>query len=95
LKILNSRRYGGNETGNVIADVIYGKVNPSGRSPLSFPKREQDIAAHLNFKSAKGRVVYEEGIWVGYKHFNARGIEPLFPFGCVEQVYAATFPDEL
>lgn len=74
-------RYGGNETGNVIADIIYGKANPSGRSPLTFPKREQDIAAHLNFKSAKGRVVYEEGIWVGYKHFNARAIEPLFPFG--------------
>lgn len=73
--------YGGNEAGNGIADVVYGKRNPSGRLPLTFPKREQDIAAALNFKSARTRVHYDEGIWVGYKHHNARAIEPLFPFG--------------
>jgi len=73
--------YGGNETGNSIADIIYGAVNPSGRLPISFPKREMDIAAGLNYKSARTKVYYEEGIWVGYKHHNARGVEPLFPFG--------------
>ncbi|BEJ10876.1 hypothetical protein CspHIS471_0102980 [Cutaneotrichosporon sp. HIS471] len=73
--------YGGNEAGNGIADVVYGIRNPSGRLPLSFPKRESDIAAALNFKSARTKVHYSEGIWVGYKHHNARGIEPLFPFG--------------
>jgi beta-glucosidase len=73
--------YGGNETGNAIADIVYGNVNPSGRLPVTFPKREVDIAANLNYKSARTKIYYEEGIWVGYKHHNARGIEPLFPFG--------------
>lgn len=73
--------YGGNETGNAIADVLYGDYNPSGRLPLSFPVRECDIAAGLNYRSARGAVHYEEGIWVGYRHHNARRISPLFPFG--------------
>ncbi|TXT09247.1 hypothetical protein VHUM_02721 [Vanrija humicola] len=73
--------YGGNEGGNAIADVIYGKYNPSGRLPITFPKREIDIPAAFNFRNARTQVMYGEGIWVGYKHYNARGIEPLFPFG--------------
>lgn len=73
--------YGGNEAGNAVADIIYGKVNPSGRLPITLPKRELDIAANLNFKSARTKTYYEEGIWVGYRHFNARGIEPMYPFG--------------
>ncbi|KAI9632811.1 putative beta-glucosidase [Dioszegia hungarica] len=73
--------YGGNETGNAIADIVYGSVNPSGRLPISLPVREQDIAASQNFKSARTKIHYEEGIWVGYKHHNARGIAPLFPYG--------------
>ncbi|KEZ45039.1 putative beta-glucosidase I [Scedosporium apiospermum] len=73
--------YGGNEAGNAIADIVYGKVNPSGRLPISLPKRELDIAANLNFKSARTKTYYEEGIWVGYRHFNARGIDPMYPFG--------------
>ncbi|OCF36321.1 beta-glucosidase [Kwoniella heveanensis BCC8398] len=73
--------YLGNECGNAIADVVYGHRNPSGRLPITLPKRELDIAANLNYKSARTKIHYEEGIWVGYKHFNARGIEPLFPFG--------------
>ncbi|WVR03693.1 hypothetical protein IAU60_000688 [Kwoniella sp. DSM 27419] len=73
--------YLGNECGNAIADVIYGTRNPSGRLPITLPQRELDIAANLNYKSARTKIHYEEGIWVGYKHHNARGIEPLFPFG--------------
>lgn len=73
--------YGGNEAGNGIADVIYGARNPSGRLPLSFPKRVEDIAAHNNYKSARTRTEYSEGIWVGYKHHNARKIPAMFPFG--------------
>jgi beta-glucosidase len=73
--------YGGNETGNSIADIVYGKVNPSGRLPISLPVKEEDIAANLNYKSARTKIHYEEGIWVGYKNHNARKIAPLFPFG--------------
>jgi beta-glucosidase len=73
--------YGGNEAGNGIADIIYGTVNPSGRLPLTLPRSEDDIAAHLNRRSVRTKIHYDEGIWVGYKHHNARHIEPLFPFG--------------
>lgn len=73
--------YGGNESGNALADILYGHVNPSGRLPLSLPKREIDIAANLSAKSARRRIEYSEGIWIGYRHFNARGVAPLYPFG--------------
>lgn len=73
--------YGGNETGNAIADIVYGNVNPSGRLPISLPVKEEDIAASQNFKSARTKIHYNEGIWVGYKHHNARKIAPLFPYG--------------
>lgn len=73
--------YGGNEAGNAIADVVYGKINPSGRLSVSLPVRQADIAANLNYKSAREKIHYEEGIWVGYKHHNAREIKPLFPYG--------------
>lgn len=73
--------YGGCETGTGIADVVYGKVNPSGRLPVTFPAREEDVPAYNSYKSADTLTHYEEGIWVGYKHYNQRKIQPLFPFG--------------
>ncbi|KAK6910594.1 hypothetical protein I203_104626 [Kwoniella mangroviensis CBS 8507] len=73
--------YGGNECGNAIADIIYGKVNPSGRLPITFPVKETDIPANTNYKSARTKTYYEEGIWVGYRWYNERQIKPLFPFG--------------
>jgi beta-glucosidase len=48
--------YGGNEAGNAIADVLYGRRNPSGRLPITLPKREQDVPAYTDFKSEKGIV---------------------------------------
>lgn len=73
--------YGGCETGTGIADIVYGHVNPSGRLPVTFPRREEDVPSYLSYKSADTITRYEEGIWVGYKHHNARNISPLFPFG--------------
>jgi beta-glucosidase len=56
--------YLGNATGDAIADVIFGKHNPSGKLSLTFPKRLEDVPAHGHFHSEKGRVTYSEGIYV-------------------------------
>jgi beta-glucosidase len=73
--------YGGNETGNAIADVLFGDVNPSGKLPLSFPKRLQDNPAYLNYRSQRGRVLYGEDIYIGYRYYEALDKQVLFPFG--------------
>nr|CAC03462.1 putative beta glucosidase [Agaricus bisporus] len=73
--------YLGNATGDAIADVIFGNHNPSGKLSLTFPKRLEDVPAHGYFHSEKGKVTYAEGLYVGYKHYQHRNIEPLFAFG--------------
>ncbi|KAL6309197.1 putative beta-glucosidase from glycoside hydrolase family GH3 [Sparassis latifolia] len=73
--------YSGNEVGNALADVIYGKINPSGRLSLTLPAREEDIPAYLNTRSENGKIYYHEDLFVGYKYYQAHGIKPLFPFG--------------
>ncbi|KAI0034360.1 beta-glucosidase [Vararia minispora EC-137] len=73
--------YLGNSTGDAIADVLFGRVNPSAKLPLTFPKRLEDIPSHGHFNVDDGKVVYGEGIFVGYKHFQNRKIEPEYAFG--------------
>ena len=73
--------YGGNETGNGIADVIFGDFNPCAKLPLSWPKDIHDTPAFLNFGSTKGRVLYGEDVYVGYKYFDKVERAPLFAFG--------------
>ncbi|KAH0584197.1 putative beta-glucosidase K [Termitomyces sp. J132] len=73
--------YLGNESGNAIADVLYGKVNPGGRLPLTLPLRAEDIPAYLNDRSENGKIHYREDLFVGYKYYQARKIKPLFSFG--------------
>ncbi|MFW9910472.1 MAG: glycoside hydrolase family 3 C-terminal domain-containing protein, partial [Candidatus Thorarchaeota archaeon] len=79
--------YGGMEGGNAIANVLFGDANPSGRLPLTFPRRLEDSPAHStgNPRNYPGteekKVYYDEGIFVGYRWFDEKGIEPLFPFG--------------
>jgi beta-glucosidase len=73
--------YGGNETGNAIADVLFGDVNPSGKLPLSFPKRVQDNPAYLNYRSQHGRTLYGEDVYIGYRYYEAVDRQVLFPFG--------------
>ncbi|KAF9512006.1 glycoside hydrolase family 3 protein [Hydnum rufescens UP504] len=73
--------YGGNEVGNGIADILFGKVNPSARLPLTFPRRLEDNPSYLNFGGENGKVYYAEGVFVGYRHFEKAKKAPLFPFG--------------
>jgi beta-glucosidase len=73
--------YGGNETGNAIADVLFGNVNPSGKLPLSFPVRNEDNPAFLNYKSERNRAIYGEDVYVGYRFYEKTSKAVAFPFG--------------
>ncbi len=73
--------YNSQECGNALADVLFGDVNPSGRLPTTFPKRFEDNPTIETYPGTKGKAFYREGIFVGYRHYDARAIEPLFPFG--------------
>jgi beta-glucosidase len=73
--------YGGNETGNAIADILYGDANPSGKLSVSFPKHLEDNPTFLNFRSERGRVLYGEDIYIGYRYYEALRKQVLFPFG--------------
>jgi beta-glucosidase len=73
--------YPGQEAGNAIADVLVGGVNPSGKLPTTFPRRLKDNPAYVNYPGENGRVHYGEDIFVGYRYYDEKDIEPLFPFG--------------
>jgi beta-glucosidase len=73
--------YPGQECGNAIADVVFGAVNPCGRLPTTVPMRYEDNPAFANYPGAEGEVRYEEGVFVGHRHYDANGTEPRFPFG--------------
>jgi len=75
--------YGGMEAGKAIANVLFGEVNPSGKLTMTFPKELSDSPAHVSRRTFPGdnKVYYDEGIFVGYRHFDTKDIEPLFPFG--------------
>ena len=71
----------GQEGGAALADVLLGDVSPSGKLPVTFPKRLEDEPWFGNFPGANGNVVYQEGVLVGYRGYDTRKREPLFPFG--------------
>ena len=75
----------GQEGGNAIADVVSGKVNPSGKLPVTFPVKYEDVASSKNFPGTPARrpkqVIHEEGIYVGYRYFNSFNVKPSYEFG--------------
>lgn len=75
--------YCGSQAGTALADVLFGKVNPSGKLPMTFPVRLEDNGAHaLNAYDRKAtRVEYKEGIFVGYRWAQKKDVKPLFAFG--------------
>ena len=73
--------YPGQEGGHAIARILFGEVNPSGKLPETFPRKLEDNPSHGFFPGDPEEVIYGEGIYVGYRHYDKMKIEPLFPFG--------------
>ncbi len=93
--------YLGQNAGDVIADILFGKINPSGKLPFTMAKNWNDVASVKNYVKYHSKVTlklmfpgtrprhrwksfpikYEEGIMIGYRHFDSNKIEPQFPFG--------------
>ena len=71
----------GEEGGHAASDILFGKRNPCGKLPLTFPKYYRDCPSYLNFPGEFGEVLYGEGIYAGYRYYDVKQIEPLFPFG--------------
>ncbi len=75
--------YPGQEGQNALVDILFGKVSPSGKLPVTFEKRPQDSATYSSYHDKDGsrRVAYSEGTFIGYRHHIKNRIEPLFAFG--------------
>nr|MDP9167798.1 glycoside hydrolase family 3 C-terminal domain-containing protein [Actinomycetota bacterium] len=71
----------GQAGGGAIADVLFGVVNPSGKLTETIPLRLADTPAYLNFPGEFSRVRYGEGLFVGYRWYDARDVEVAYPFG--------------
>ena len=71
----------GQAGGAVLADVVYGVVNPSGKITETIPRRLADVPSSLHFPGDVSGVRYGEGLFVGYRGYDASGIDPAFPFG--------------
>jgi beta-glucosidase len=71
----------GQAGGGAIADVLFGKVNPSGKLAETFPFKLADTPAYVNYPGGYGEVRYGEGIFIGYRYYDAKEIPVLFPFG--------------
>ncbi|WP_106769213.1 glycoside hydrolase family 3 C-terminal domain-containing protein [Paenibacillus faecalis] len=71
----------GQASGSATADVLYGVVNPSGKLAETFPASLEQTPAYLNFPGGKSEVYYGEGLFVGYRYYEAKKEQPLFPFG--------------
>lgn len=74
--------YNGMEGGFALAEVIFGIINPSGKLPITFPKKLEDTPSyHLGEFPGNENVTYEDDIYVGYRYFDTFHVKPAFPFG--------------
>jgi len=75
--------YPGQEGGTALTEILFGDVNPSGRLPATFERRARDNPAYVHYYPETGtkRILYSEGVFVGYRGFEKNGTEPLFAFG--------------
>ena len=67
--------------GCALANLLYGKSNPSGKLPVSFTKYLEDTSAYMDFPGNKKQVTYSEGVFVGYRYYDLKRTDLLYPFG--------------
>lgn len=72
---------GGQAWGGAVVDILWGRANPSGKLAETFPVRLEDNPSYLHFPGDGRKVEYREGIFVGYRHYDALRLAPLYPFG--------------
>ncbi|WP_434351800.1 glycoside hydrolase family 3 C-terminal domain-containing protein [Trichococcus flocculiformis] len=72
---------GGQALGGAIADLLFGLANPSGKLAETFPKKLAHNPSYTNYPGDGETVEYREGVFVGYRHYDTKDVEPLFPFG--------------
>jgi beta-glucosidase len=73
--------YGGQEVGHAVGNLLFGAAVPSGKLPVTFPRRIEDSTAFGHYPGENLHVAYAEGVFVGYRGFDRGKVEPLFPFG--------------
>ena len=71
----------GESVGEAEMDILYGRANPSGKLAETFPKRLEDNPSYLNFAGKAKEVNYAEGVFVGYRYYDTKNMDVLFPFG--------------
>ncbi len=71
----------GQAGGGAVAEVLFGKVNPCGKLAETFPLKLADTPAHINFPGGNGEVLYGEGLYIGYRYYDAKELPVQFPFG--------------
>jgi beta-glucosidase len=82
-KVIVQAWYPGMEGGNALAKILFGQLNPSGKLPMTFPKKLEDVPAHKigEYPGDSANVYYLEGIYVGYRYYDTYNVEPQFAFG--------------
>lgn len=81
VKVILETYLGGQAVGGAVADILFGICNPCGKLAETFPMKLAHNPSHINFPGKEDKVEYKEGLFVGYRYYDAKEIESLFPFG--------------
>ncbi|MGE5457988.1 MAG: glycoside hydrolase family 3 C-terminal domain-containing protein, partial [Methanococcaceae archaeon] len=73
--------FGGEEIAPAMTDVLFGRYNPSGKLPVTFPAKLEDCLGYSTYKKVDSTIAYSDGLFVGYRLYDKTKVEPLFPFG--------------
>ena len=81
VKAIVEQYLGGQASGEALADVVFGKVNPSGKLAETFPNNLDEFPSNKGFLDTSRQEIYKEGLYVGYRYYDSANVDPLYPFG--------------